>query len=36
MEGTDEQKDRASTYVNTVMDAIKFREEDLLTASRIG
>ncbi len=33
MEGTDEQKDRASTYVNTVMDAIKFSEEDLLAAS---
>ena len=33
MEGTDEQKDRASTYVNTVMDAIKFTEEDLLAAS---
>lgn len=33
MEGTDEQKDRASTYVNTVMDAIKFSEDDLLAAS---
>lgn len=33
MEGTDEQKDRASTYVNTVMDAIKFSGEDLLAAS---
>lgn len=33
MEGTEEQKDRASTYVNTVMDAIKFSEDDMLAVS---
>lgn len=33
MDATDEQKDRASAYVNNVMDSIKFTEEDLLAAS---